>query len=187
MRLKAHTDTQVSVDAGVTGGTSQVLVLSVWDVEVGLGIAVLLCQTEINDVDLVAALANAHEEVVRLDVTVDERLGVDVLNAGDELVREEKDSLQRELAVAEVEEILEGGAEQVQDHGIVVALGTEPTHEGDTNTACKGLVDAGFILELGMLGLDALELDSDLLAGDDVGACGLLGVVRSAGRLYAPR
>jgi hypothetical protein len=172
--LEIRTDTQVSVDAGIAGGTSQVLVLSIRNVEVCLGIAVLLGQTEINDVNLVAALANAHEEVVRLDITVDEGLGVDVLNAGDELIGEEQDGLQGEFAVAEVEEVLERGAEQVQDHGIVVALGTEPAHEGDTDTASEGLVDAGLILKLRVLGLDALELDGNLFTGDDVGAYALL-------------
>jgi len=168
--MRIRTDTQMGVDAGIAGGTSQVLVLSIRDVEVSLGITVFLGQTKIDNVDLVAALANAHEEVVRLYVTVDERLGVDVLDAGDELVGEEKDGLQRELAVAEVEEVLEGGAEQVQDHSIVVALGTEPPHEGNANTAGEGLVDTGLVFELRVLGLDALELDGDLLSGDDVGA-----------------
>lgn len=97
----------MGVDGGVTGGTSQVLVLSVRDVEVSLRVAVLLGETEINHVDLVAALADAHEEIVGLDVAVDEALGVDVLDAGDELIGEEQDSLQGELAVAEVEEVLE--------------------------------------------------------------------------------
>jgi hypothetical protein len=185
---KARTDTQVSVDAGITGGTSQVLVLSVRNVEVRLGIAVLLGQTEIDHVDLVATLANAHEEVVGLDVTVDEGLGVDVLNAGDELVGEEKNGLQRELAVAEVEQILQGRAEQVQDHGVVVALGAEPAYEWDADTASEGLVDAGFIFELRVLGLDALELDGDLLTGDDVGACTLLALARPAiGSTYRGR
>tara|TARA_R110002003_G_scaffold202_8_gene15712 strand:+ start:4601 stop:5092 length:492 start_codon:yes stop_codon:yes gene_type:complete len=160
----------MGVDAGIAGGTSQVLVLSVRNVEVGLGIAVLLGQAEVNDIDLVAALADAHEEVVRLDVAVDEGLGVDVFDAGNELVGEQQDCLQRELAVAEVEEVLQGGAEQVQDHGIVVAFGAEPAHEWDPDTAGEGLVDASLVLELGMLCLDALELDGDLLTRDDVGA-----------------
>ena len=75
-------DTQVSIDRGVTSGTSEVLVLSVGDVEVCLGVPVLLSKAEIDDVDLVAALANSHEEVVRLDVTVDEVAGMDVFDAG---------------------------------------------------------------------------------------------------------
>jgi hypothetical protein len=184
---RSRTDTQVSVDAGITGGTSQVLVLSVRNVEVRLGITVLLGQTEIDHVDLVAALADAHEEIVRLDITVDEGLGVDVLNAGNELVGEEKHSLQGELAVAEVEEILQGRAEQVQDHGVVVALSTEPAHEWDTDTASEGLVDASFIFELRMLGLDALELDGDLLTGDDVGAYTLSAVVTPTRCINLPR
>jgi hypothetical protein len=128
-------DTQVSVDAGIAGCASQVLVLTVWDVEVSLGVTVLLGQTEINHIDLVAALADAHQEVVRLNITVDEGLGVDILDAGDELIGEEEDGLEGEFAVAEVEEIFEGGTEEIQDHGIVIALGSEPANEGNTDTA----------------------------------------------------
>jgi hypothetical protein len=139
-------------------------------VEVSLWVTILLGQTEVDDIDLVAALANAHEEVVGLDITVDERLGVDVLDAGDELIGQQQDGLQGELAVAEVEEILQAGAEQVENHGIVVTLGAEPADEGNTDTTSQGLVDTSLIFELGVLGLDALELDGNLLAGDDVGA-----------------
>lgn len=95
---------------------------------------------------------------------------MNVLDTGDELVGQEKNGLQGELAVAEVEKVLEGGAEEVEDHGVVITLGTEPADEGDTDTAGKRLVDAGLIFELGVLGLDAFELDGNLLARDDVGA-----------------
>lgn len=161
----------MGVDGGVTSGTRQVLVLTVGNVEVGLGVPVLLGQTEIDHVDLVASLANAHEEVVGLDVAVNEALGVDVLDAADELVGEQEDGLEGEFAVAEVEEILEGRAEQVEDHGVVVALGAEPSYEGNAHAAGEGLVDASLILELRVLGLDGLKLDGNLLTGDDVGAC----------------
>jgi hypothetical protein len=97
------------------------------------------------------------------------------------LIGEQEDGLQRELAVAEVEEIFQRGTKQIEDHGVVVALGTEPAHERDTNTAGKGLVDASLILELGVLGLDALELDSNLLTRDDVSACARLAQVRGQG------
>lgn len=95
---------------------------------------------------------------------------MDVLDARDELIGEQEDGLERELAIAEIEQILQAGAEEVQNHGIVIALGTEPTNEGYADTASKGLVDAGLVFELRVLGLDALELDGYLLAGDDVGA-----------------
>lgn len=167
MRL---TDTQVSVDGSITSSTGQIFVLPIRDMEVGFWVTVLLGQSEINDIDLVATLANAHEEVVRLDVTVDEGLGVDVLNAGDELISEEKNCLQRELAVAEVEQILKGGAKEIQYHGIIVTLGAEPADKGDADTSSKGLVDTGLIFKLGVLRLDALELNGNLFTRDDVGS-----------------
>ena len=132
--------------------------------EVRLWVTVLLGQTKVDHVDLIAALADAHEEVVRLDITVNERLGVNVLDTGDELIGEQENCLERELAVAEIEKILEGGAEKIQDHGVVVTFGSEPPDERDANTARKGLVDLGLIFELGVLCLGGLELDGDLLS-----------------------
>lgn len=160
----------MGVDRGITGSASKVLVLSVRDVEVSLGISVLLGKAEVNNIDLVATLADAHEEVVGLDIAVNERLGVDVLNAGDELIGKQQDSLQRKLAVAEVEKILQTGAKEIKDHGVVITLGAEPADEGNANATGERLVNAGLILKLGMLGLDALELDGNLFTGDDVGA-----------------
>ena len=74
-------NTQVSVDGRVAGGTRQVLVLPVRDVQVRLRVPVLLRETEVDDVDLVTALANAHQEVVGLNVTVYEVAGVNVFDA----------------------------------------------------------------------------------------------------------
>jgi len=170
MRCGIHTDTQVSVDGGITGSACQVLVLSVWDVEVGLGVPVLLGETEIDHVDLVTTLANTHQEVVGLDITVDEGLGMDILDARDELAGKKENRLEREFAVAEVEKILQTGAKEIEHHGIVVALGTKPTHERDADTASEGFVDTSLILELGVLRLDGFELDGNLLARDDVGS-----------------
>lgn len=59
-------------------------------------------------------------------------------------------------------------SQQVQDHGVVVALGTVPPHKGDTDTTGERLVHLGLIFELGVLSLDGLELDGNLLARDDV-------------------
>lgn len=158
----------MGIDGGITSSTGQVLVLAVRDVEVRLRVTILLGQTEIDDVDLVTTLANAHQEVVGFDITMDEGLGVDVLDAGDELVGEKQNGLQGELAVAEVEEVFERRAKQVEDHRIVVTLGTEPTHEGYADATGEGFVDTSLIFELWMLGFDGLEFDRDFLSGYDV-------------------
>lgn len=136
--------------------------------EVGLWVAVLLGQTEIDNVDLVSTLSNAHEEVVGLDITVNEALGVDVLDAGDELVGQQKNGLQREFTVAEVEKIFQTGSKQIENHSVVITLGTEPAYEWDPNTTSEGLVDTGLIFELWVLGLHRLKLDSNLFSRDDV-------------------
>ena len=76
-------DAEVGVNAGVARSACEVFVLAVGDVDVGLRVPVLLGQAKIDDVDLVGPLAQAHEEVVGLDVAVDEALGVHVLDARD--------------------------------------------------------------------------------------------------------
>ena len=163
------TNTEVSIDTGITSGTSQVLVLTVRDMKVSLGVTVLLGQSEVDDINLVASLANTHQEVVRLDITVDERFGVDVLDAGDKLICEEQDSLEGELAIAEVEKILQARSEEIKHHGIIVTLGSKPADEGNPDTSSEGLVDTSLIFELRVLGLDTFELDGNLFARDDVG------------------
>ena len=159
----------MSVDAGISSRPRQVLVLTVWDVEMGLRVAVFLGQTKVNHIDLVSAFPNPHQEVVRLDITMDERLGMDVLDSRDELVRKKQDSLQGEFAVAEVEEVFQAGSQEIKDHGVVVTFRPEPADKGDSHSSCQRFVHTCFIFELWMLGFDALKLDGDLFSRDDVG------------------
>ena len=95
---------------------------------------------------------------------------MNVFDAGYKLVGKEEHCLKGELAVAEVEKILETGSEQIDHHGVVVTLGTKPANERNTNTAGKRLVNTGFIFKLRVLSLDTFELDGNFLAGDNVGA-----------------
>ena len=71
------------VYGGVAGCASQVLVLAVGDVLMRAGVTVFLGQAEVDDVDQVALLAQSHQEIVWLHISVDEVLGVDVFNAAD--------------------------------------------------------------------------------------------------------
>lgn len=135
----------------------------------GLWVTVLFGQTEINDIDLVASFPNTHQEVVGLDISVNEALGVDIFDTRDELIGEQEDSFQGELAVAEVEKVLQAGTKKINYHGIVVTLGSEPTDKGNANSARKRLIDAGFVFKLGVLCFDRLQFDRNLFAGDDVG------------------
>ena len=48
----------MGVDRGVTGRAGQVLVLPVWDMKMRLRVSELLCETEIDDIDLIVTLAD---------------------------------------------------------------------------------------------------------------------------------
>ena len=71
----------MGVDTHVSRSTREGLALSVRDVLLGLGIAVLLGHTKVDNVNDVGALGSGStdEEVVGLDVSVDEVLLVDGL------------------------------------------------------------------------------------------------------------
>lgn len=69
------------------------LVLPVGNVQMGLGIPVLLGETEVDDVDLVPSFPDAHEEVVGLDIPVDKVARVDVLDTRDLAIAIESESV----------------------------------------------------------------------------------------------
>ena len=158
----------MGVDACIAGRPRQVFILTIWNVKVCLGVTVFLGQTKVDNVDLVSPLSNAHQEIIRLDIAVNEGLGMNILDARDELIGQQENGLQGELAVAEIEEILQARSEQIQDHGIVVTFGSKPTHKRNANASGQRFVDASLVLQLRVLGLDTLQLDCYLLARDDV-------------------
>lgn len=84
------------------------------------------------------------------------------------MVCQKQDSLQAELAVAEVEKVLEGGTKEVENHGIIITFGSEPPDEGNTDTTGESLVNFGLIFELGMFGFHRFELNGDFLARNDI-------------------
>ena len=96
--------------------------------------------------------------------------GNDTAGSTHQLICKQQNRLETELPVTEVEEVFQAGAEEVEDHGVVVTLGAEPANEGDADASSEGLVDTGLILELGVLGLDGFEFDGNLFTGDDVGS-----------------
>jgi len=65
-------DFQVSVYGCITSSTGEVLVLPVLgNMQMCLWVSGLLSETKIDNIDLIASFADAHEEIIRLDVAVD--------------------------------------------------------------------------------------------------------------------
>jgi len=157
-------DAQMCVNTGITRGTCQTLALPVWDVLLCFGVAILFRETEVDDVHLVGPLTEADQEIVGLDIAVDEILGMHILHAINHLICQHKNGFQTELAIAEAEEVLQGRPQEVDHHDIVVALDSIPMHIWDAYTSGEDLVKLRLIQELGMSGLDGLQLDGHLLS-----------------------
>jgi hypothetical protein len=68
----------------------------------GLGIPILFAEAKVDDVHHVQFLSNAHQEVVRLDVAVQEVFRVHVLYPAEHLIREHEHSLEAEFPIAEI-------------------------------------------------------------------------------------
>ena len=58
------------IDGGIAGGSRQILSIAVWDMLTSLRVSKALSQAKIDDIDVVLLLADADQEVVRLDVPV---------------------------------------------------------------------------------------------------------------------
>ena len=56
----------------------------------------------------------------------------------------------------------------IKDHGVVVAFRSKPMNSRHTNTTSEPLIDLDFILELRMLCIDPLKLDSDILLWNNI-------------------
>ena len=98
-------------NGGISGGSSQIFTILVWNM-VTLTIHVALGKTKVNDVDEVAGgFCRSDEEVIRLHITMNDSLGVDLLEMFHELNSNQKNRLHVELAFAVLEKIFEGRPE----------------------------------------------------------------------------
>lgn len=139
------------VDTHVASRSAQALALAVGDMLLRPGITVLLCHTKIDGVDQIGGLCprSADQEVIWFDIAVNKILLMDGLNTGDlltattdgersmsraettlrvtcrptdHLLRGHARGLDAELATAHVKQVLQTGAEQVDNENVVQAL-----------------------------------------------------------------
>lgn len=75
---------QMCINAHISSSSSKTLVFSVWDVFFGLWVYVFFSQAKVYDVDGVLPFGarSAHQEVLRLHVSIDQASGVDKLHTG---------------------------------------------------------------------------------------------------------
>eukprot|EP00613_Pedinella_sp_CCMP2098_P001113 CAMPEP_0171616764 /NCGR_PEP_ID=MMETSP0990-20121206/13681_1 /TAXON_ID=483369 /ORGANISM="non described non described, Strain CCMP2098" /LENGTH=463 /DNA_ID=CAMNT_0012181111 /DNA_START=224 /DNA_END=1616 /DNA_ORIENTATION=+ len=130
-------DADVRVYRGITRSACQVLILAVWDVLVASRVAILLRQTEVDDVHNVLTFPQSDQKVVRFHIPVNKAFGVHVLEATQELVSNHEHRLQLETPSTIVEQIFKTRAQKVKNHNVVVALDAIPAHIRDSKSAVE--------------------------------------------------
>lgn len=98
---------EVGVEAGKAGRSCELLAIPEGDVLAILGVYVLLAKAIVNEVDYVGLSASAHAEVVRLHISVEELLAVEVFKATAHLLAQKQSSLEGELALAILVQVLQ--------------------------------------------------------------------------------
>ena len=70
-RVFSRTNSQVRINARIASGARQILVFLVWDMEMGSGVSVLFGESKVNDIDLISAPPQAHQEIIWLNVSME--------------------------------------------------------------------------------------------------------------------
>lgn len=148
----------MSVDGGVTRSTGEILVVTVGDMYTRAGVAVLLCETEVDDEELIAMATNAHEKIVRFYVAVNEVLHMHVLNAANHLIRQHQHRLHGKPPAAEIEEILQRRSKQIHHEAMIFTLDAIEANVRNSDTALQNLIDFVLVKQLRMSCLNHLPL-----------------------------
>ena len=101
------------VDRGIASRTSQVLVRIEGDVLLLRGVVVSFYEAKVDHVHLGALSTHAHQKVVRLQITMNHVLLVQVAYKIQHLVEQDQGGVQGELPVTKVEEIFQGWAQDL--------------------------------------------------------------------------
>lgn len=149
----------------------------------GAWVAVFFRQAKVNDIHLRATATNTHQEIIGLDIAVEKAAGMDILDATNELVGQEQDSFEGELAIAIIEQILQGGTQEVNDHSIIITFCAIPSNKGDADTSSESFIHFSLVFELRVFRLCVFQLNSHLFAGDDV--CTQIDIAKRAGADFA--
>lgn len=160
----------MAVDAGKTCCANQAGTQRTTGVSVRLSRTSFRRKTQVGHINLVSLLPHAHQAVLRLDVSMDDIVGMDILQTTKELVDEHQDCLERKFATAEIEQVFQTRTQEVEYHGVIFALGHIGVHSWNTGTTRKRSVDISFTFEEGRIDGDVFKFDGNLLTGVDMGS-----------------
>ena len=97
----------MAVDAGKIRCAKQKRMKGTASIDFPLRRTAFYCETQIGHIDDVSLSTNTHQAVLRLDISVNDPTGMDILEKTDELVGEHQDGFEREFTATETEIIFQ--------------------------------------------------------------------------------
>lgn len=137
-------------------------------IDLYLGITTFCGETKIRHINLISMLPHTQQEVLRLDVTMNDVLGMDVFETIKKLIGQHQHGLKREFSVAVVEKIFQTRPQEIEHHRVVFTFGLVRVDSWNTSTTGKGLIDVNFAFEAGGIDGYVFEFDGEIITGIDV-------------------
>ena len=106
--------------------------------------------------------ARAQQEVLRLDVAVQVMSIVQRLEPSEQLIHDQQRGLEGEPSPAVLEQVLEVGSQQLEDHHIEVVLDTMPADLRKAHLSRQRCVDVHLLFKQRRMDGVVLELESHL-------------------------
>lgn len=112
-------NSQVSIDRGISSSSGQIFSLPVRNM-LPIPHDVSLSQSKIKNKYFVGSFVQPNAEIIRFDIPVDEVPVMDVLDPGNHLVDQHKDSLEWKFSQSLIEQRFEGRSHQIHNQHIVI-------------------------------------------------------------------
>ena len=104
-------------------------------------------EAQIRHINPIPLLPHTHQEILRLDVSMDDALGMDIFETVKELVDEHQHSLERELATAEVEKVFQTRPQKIKHHRVIFAFRLISVDLWNTDATRKGSIGISFAFQ----------------------------------------
>eukprot|EP00438_Fugacium_kawagutii_P027960 Skav210839 [mRNA] locus=scaffold543:63222:72338:- [translate_table: standard] len=150
----------MQIHCGIAGCTRHSTLLDHWDVSTAF-VTETLGKAKVNDVDLVMLPFGTQDKIAGLDVSMNDLVLVNKLDAVNHLLCHHQNSLQAKLPVTFLhEDIFQRRTQQPHRHDVIFAFTTYPKHRGGARALWpKDLTKLSLFEELvGLLSILPLEL-----------------------------
>ena len=104
-------------------------------------------EAQIRHINQIPLLPHTYQEILRLDVSMNDALGMDIFETVKELVDEHQHSLEREFATAEVKKIFQTRPQKIKHHSIIFTLRLISVDAWNTDTTRKGSIGISFAFQ----------------------------------------